>query len=374
MKICLINNLYEPYQRGGAEQVVKNIVQELKKEHDVFLISTKPFWGKKISTDKIYYINSFYYSLRRIPLPFRLFWHVYNIFDIYVAIKIYFILRREKPDIVFTHNLLGLSFLLPLIIRMLKIKHIHTLHDIQLLHPSGLMYYGNENIINSFIAKIYQFFTKFLFSFVNVIISPSKWLLGYHLNKNFFKNGKKIIMLNPYFSYDIDKRKISDGIFRFIFIGQIEKHKGIFLLIDAFKKLDQQGKELIIIGSGSYLEKIKNDVIDYTNIKILGKKNNQEVFSFLAMADCLIMPSLCYENSPTVIYEAFMSGLPVIASNIGGNLELINHYGGLLFQTGDENDLVDKMKLIIKNPQIGDRVNFINDIRLDNYIKKLIYL
>ncbi|MCK5590955.1 MAG: hypothetical protein KAI72_03265 [Candidatus Pacebacteria bacterium] len=48
MKICLINNLYKPYARGGAEQIVKNIADGLsKKNHLVFIIATKPYFGDR---------------------------------------------------------------------------------------------------------------------------------------------------------------------------------------------------------------------------------------------------------------------------------------------------------------------------------------
>jgi glycosyltransferase involved in cell wall biosynthesis len=69
-------------------------------------------------------------------------------------------------------------------------------------------------------------------------------------------------------------------------------------------------------------------------------------------ANCLIVPSLCYENSPTVIYEAIAVGLPIIASKIGGITELLLDYGGIMFDPGDERELSDKMNWIIKNTSI----------------------
>ena len=40
-----------------------------------------------------------------------MFWHFYDMLDLYTVIRVYFVLRREKPDIILTHNLMGLSFL-----------------------------------------------------------------------------------------------------------------------------------------------------------------------------------------------------------------------------------------------------------------------
>ena len=73
------------------------------------------------------------------------------------------------------------------LIKILKIKHVHILHDIQLIHPSGLMFYGQEEKIEKWSIKIYLKITRFLFSSPDYVISPSKWLLHMHDKNNFFK-------------------------------------------------------------------------------------------------------------------------------------------------------------------------------------------
>jgi 5-oxoprolinase (ATP-hydrolysing) len=68
-------------------------------------------------------------------------------------------------------------------IKSLKIRHIHTLHDIQLASPSGLMIKGEENSWqqNSFPVKLYTFICRKLFNQIDYVISPSKLLLIYYL-------------------------------------------------------------------------------------------------------------------------------------------------------------------------------------------------
>jgi len=373
MKICLINNLYKPYNRGGAERIVDIVLNELSKEHEVFLISTSPILGKK-DNNKIYYLYSCYYYLNKIPIFFRLFWHFWDMFDVVTCFKVYLILRKEKPDIILTHNLKGISYLLPQLINFLKIKHIHTLHDIQLLYPSGLVYFGAENIIDNFFAKFYQYITRLLFAPIRFVVSPSNWLMKEHEKRRFFRNAKHLTLLNPS-SLKTEKRisENKDDIFRFIFIGQIEDHKGVELLINAFSFLNKKNIELIVIGDGSRLENIKKISKEYRNIIILGKKNSKETWQYLLNSDCLIMPSLCYENSPTVIYESIYARVPVIASAIGGNIELVGKYGGYLFQPGDANDLAKKMIKIIKNSPKGENLNeFLNKTDSSIYVNKLI--
>src|SRR3989338_1906483 len=218
MKILLINNLYGPYARGGAERVVERIAQELlRPKHEVAVVSSRPLkfsifnspargWSAlggqfsikiQIPNTK-YQILYFYpwnlisyYNLHKLPKLLRPLWHLINIFNIQSYFKIKNILKQEKPDIVMTHNLMGVGFLTPLAVEKLNIKHIHTLHDIQLLHPSGLMMVGEEKKVDGLFARLYQWLTKKLFASVDVVVSPSQWLLDEHVKRGFFAKAKK---------------------------------------------------------------------------------------------------------------------------------------------------------------------------------------
>lgn len=351
MKICLINNLYKPYVRGGAERIVEITAEKLAKDgHEVTVVSTRPYFSKKNATmgvTKNIYIPGTYHHLGEVPVIFRLFWHMGDMLDVVNFFKIIFILWKGKFDLVITHNLTGIGFLTPLAIKLLKIKHIHTLHDIQLIYPSGLMLYGEESEINSWLARIYQFLTKLLFDSPQEVIAPSEWLLALHKEKGFFK--KSILTIRQNGSMDKNKPYIAkarvEKPFRFLYVGQVEKHKGVRLLIEAFKKI-KRDCELFVVGSGSILDEIKDIAKNDSRIKILGNKNGEEVQNLMQGADCLVVPSLCYENSPTVIYEAFRNNLPVIASNLGGIPELLNNDQNFLFKP-EEDELKRKMEWIM---------------------------
>ena len=367
MKICLINNLYAPYSKGGAERVLENIASALKKEHKVFVVSTKPhskfsIFNFQFSINEIdnlinYQIPSLYYNLNKIPVVFRLFWHVWDMFDLVSYYRVYRIIKKEKPDIVMTHNLKGVSFLIPRLLQCLKIKHIHTLHDIQLIHPSGLMFYGEEKKVDGLFAKIYQSACRLLFGSPNLVVSPSSWLLQMHTDRGFFKDSEKKVIQNP-ISVILNASEESNlplldkeragvrWVGSFLYVGQIERHKGVELLINAFKKLEGD-YGLLIVGPGSMLEELKENTKD-ARIKFLGSKSKEEVRELMQKADCLVVPSLCYENSPTVIYEAFANNLPVIASDLGGIPELLDE--NCLFKP-EEDELLQKLKDFKKSSQ-----------------------
>lgn len=334
MKIALVNNLYFPYNRGGAEQVVLQMAEDFRAAgNEIFIITTCPKkiaarkpeqnQGQNKESQKIYYLASSYYNLAERSLLWRSAWQLVNLFNFKKYLELKTILKIEKPDLVITHNLMGLGLLVPCLLQKLKIKHEHFLHDIQLIHPSGLMFYGQEKKINSLGAKIYQALTRSLFSSPTKIISPSNWLLGEHQKRDFFKKSqtevrtfKKLVAANELVKKSVLKK--------FLFVGQVEYHKGIFLLIEAFKKTNDSNLSLTIVGDGQGLEGAKTAAISDKRINFLGRVSFEEVGNIIKNHEALIVPSLCYENSPTIIYEAKNKGLTIIASNLGGIPELLD--------------------------------------------------
>jgi glycosyltransferase involved in cell wall biosynthesis len=378
MKIILINNLYEPFNRGGTEKITKIITEEFtKKGHQVFIITTKPrFRNNFINEQKnIIYLDSLYYHLNRIPFFIKIFWHIFNIFNFINYFKIKKILRQENPDIVLANNLIGIGFLAPRAIKKTKAKYIQYLHDVQLLHPSGLIYFGEEKKLKSIAAKIYQNIAVRLFSYPDMVISPSRWLLNLH--QNFFKHSKKICLLSPALNHlKKNNKNQNNQYFNFFYAGQMETHKGIFFLADSFSKIKDDNITLTMIGSGSKLSILRKKCSQDKRIQLIEWPGDQKMRTFLQKADALIVPSFCYENSPTIIYEAASIGIPVIASKIGGITELIEKLGGLLFEPNNTQSLIEMMEKIkndeILRKKIIDRENDqIKDCYLEKYINQL---
>ena len=197
---------------------------------------------------------------------------------------------------------------------------------------------------------------KKLFAYPYLIISPSKWLLDFYTQRGFFQNIKKKIIKNPipqnFAKQDKNFSKNINQNFTFLYVGQIETHKGVLFLINTFNRLQLKFPKckLIIIGSGSKLEAAKKLAKNNPKIIIKGKIPNNELPVFFSKVDILIMPSLCYENSPAIISESFACGLPVLAAKIGGSAELIKEgENGYTFIAGDKNDLIKKIKYCIHN-------------------------
>lgn len=352
MKIALINNLYPPYNKGGAEKIVELTSRELEKQgHEVFIISTRP-WLSSAKNKKmpVHYLSSAYYHLAGIPKFLRIFWHLWDLYNWKNYLKLKKILTREKPDLVISHNLKGVTGLAPKLLRKEGFRHIHTLHDIQLLHPSGLLIRGQEKKLDSRANRIYIQKQKQLWGSPQLVVSPSRWLLDLHKDYGFFSNSKTRVLPNPMpkNSGRYPGRQGHQSGFQFLYVGQIEKHKGINTLVQAFQELSDPSARLKIVGQGSQLKKIRYRLSD-PRINLLGARNKTEVEKIMRVSDCLIVPSLCYENSPTVIYEAIRAGLPILASDLGGIPEVAELGASRLFTPGNKKGLAAQMKKIKKD-------------------------
>ena len=231
---------------------------------------------------------------------------------------------------------------IPVAIRSLKIPHVHVVHDLQLIYPSGLLFAGREEVpfyINVF-YKIYSFICRILFSSPDAVIFPSIYLRDVYIKEGFFKKSYVQMMPNPAPRFiPVTRGQRNPGPLKLLFIGQLELHKGTEFLLNAYRQFPK-GTQLINAGKGTYSALVQKRSVADKNIVYLGYISLEQLVNCFGVVDALIVPSLCYENSPTVIYESLNAGVPILAANIGGVGELIqNGINGYLFEPGSTDDL-----------------------------------
>lgn len=146
---------------------------------------------------------------------------------------------------------------------------------------------------------------------------------------------------------------------RFVYIGQIQEHKGVDLLVEAAIHLLNQGYDLRLDLWGSdhqapdYTQQLQARSQDYPAIHWNGPFLGDKGWDILAHSDVLVIPSRWHENSPNVILEAYTMGLPAIGTNLGGMAELVQHEkSGLLFELNNAADLSAQMQRLIDDPTL----------------------
>lgn len=357
MKICFVSNLYGELARGGAERIVEAEARALVAAgHAVAVITTNPFGSSLpdketgvqdgVTVHRIVPRNLFFYTdAHRHSFAARFAWHLIDTFNGAAAEMVADILREELPDVVHTHNLMGVSFLVPAKLRRLGFRHVHTLHDVQLLHPSGLIGLpagqagvGTEHppLPTRLARKAYVLLMRTVFGSPDVVISPSRFLADKHTHAGFFRKSEVRIVPNPV-PEALAVAAPKKGRNRFLFVGQMEAHKGVLGLLEAWERLQGLGGGILeLAGDGTLFKEVSRRAARLPGVRILGRTVGTALDAAYDRAAFVVLPSTVIENAPTVIGEAFARGVPVVANAIGGIPELVqNDVNGFLAVPGD---------------------------------------
>src|SRR5579862_3729243 len=136
-----------------------------------------------------------------------------------------------------------------------------------------------------------------------------------------------------------------------LYAGRLSTEKGIRTLALAWERM--KGRLLLkIVGDGPLAPEVAAATCQNRNIEWLGRKSRQEVMELMKAAEFCLFPSHLYEGLPRSIIESFAVGTPVVASNQGGMVNIINHgVNGLHFLTGDSEDLARRLDWLTTHPQ-----------------------
>lgn len=146
-----------------------------------------------------------------------------------------------------------------------------------------------------------------------------------------------------------------------LFVGGLSKVKGIDTLLNAVPIIRKKILNLClyIAGSGPEENKLKELVKELNieeNVNFLGYVSEIEKYSYYKSADVCVFPSI-YEPFGIVLLEAMACGKPVVASNVGG-IPFVVEEGktGLLFESGNIEDLADKIMTILENEKLREKM------------------
>lgn len=374
--IIICSNAYPPNFIGGAEIIAHNQAKELiTKGHDVVV-----FAGDTYSKRKLYecYKESFEgITVYRIRLNAENFDNTFiNFKNQQVEEAFLKVVNIYNPDVVHCHNIIGLSLGIIDIAKNMGLKTVVTLHDHWGYCYKNTILKDEEKLCDDFTKceecmkyitgggiqiplKMRRDYYKYILNKVDVFISPSKYLADSYIKAGIPKEKMNVI----WNGIDVEKynkvvKKTSRKI-RFTFVGYFGKHKGVITMLKALTHIkDKDCIEINLVGEGE--EKVeyinfakKHSIIN--NIRFWGKVPNSEIQNVYAETDVYFIASIWPENQPVSITEALISGIPVIASDLGGNTELIvDKKDGLFFEAGNVLDLAEKVEYFIENRSLID--------------------
>lgn len=313
---------------GGLEQIVAKLIKKADVNKFESMVCCLDRSGPLLEELKKDNIKTYVLGNRRGPLDLRL------------LVKITTLLRKEKIDIVHSHS--GCIFYGAVAGILANVNGIiHTDHGRLIPDRKGLII---EDRLSSF--------------FLNKFIGVSEDLTKYLKNTVGIKEEKLLTIINGVDTdifhpingtYKKEIRKIFGIVSDEKVIGtvcRLEPVKNICLLINCMKHIIKEipACKLIIVGDGREKEKLikLTDELNLTkSIKFLGERSDIE--KVMRLFDIFVLPSLSEGTSMTIL-EAMASGLPVIASEVGGNAKLIKDgENGFLFPLNEPNLLIQKI-------------------------------
>ena len=148
---------------------------------------------------------------------------------------------------------------------------------------------------------------------------------------------------------DIKPMQFDPSVYHFLYVGRLERIKGVDTLISAARRLKNQRNRFRIhnIGDGTLRPALQKEIAAYglsDTIQIPGVRKNTDVWRYMRGSDCLIIPSR-NESMPLVIAEAAHLGLPVITTDVGDAGMTVHRYNaGLVVPPGNPQALALAME------------------------------
>ncbi|MFA6160263.1 MAG: glycosyltransferase family 4 protein [Parcubacteria group bacterium] len=391
MKILFISNLFPPNAVGGYERLCAQVVENFSKENDVTVVTSS--FGNKISQNDnftVYRDLKLLAGKNNIYEPFEGDYKKRSSINIENVIKLKNIIIKESPDFIFVWNLYFFDQSLLDTLEKSKIKTVFFLTDnwlISFLNSVFLVRYFDEiikdsNLSLTKIIKKYLYKVKVLIFNKKINLKSDAIFSSRFMQKLYSQSGisfnKSSIIYNGVElenysnkqinrDFDIKNKKI-----KILFAGRVVQIKGVHVLIKAFYILKHKYKienlELTIIGDKTdkkYNRNLHDLMIKYgivDSIKIKDFVKEAELFQEFQKYDIYTFPSLYEPFSLTLIY-AMAAGIPTIASNAGGNSEIIiNNETGLIYDKFSPEDLAKKIKLLIYNKKLRKELS-VNGIK-----------
>jgi glycosyltransferase involved in cell wall biosynthesis len=137
-----------------------------------------------------------------------------------------------------------------------------------------------------------------------------------------------------------------------LFVGRLSREKGVHILIEAAKL---GGYPVRIVGDGPLRTQL--EACAPPNVTFVGYLSHDDVITEMRRARCVAIPSVCYENSPIALVEAYSVGVPVVGPRLGSIIELVEEgVTGFQFASGKVEELNRALKCLIDNPALASQM------------------
>ena len=366
--ILIVHNYYQI--PGGEDTVVANEKKMLEEHgHKVILYSRNNAELKELSL------------LKKLILP------VTTIFNPKTYKEIKSLIKAEDIDIVHVHNTLNL--ISPAVYYASYAMHIpvvQTVHNFRLLCP-GAMFYRDGHICEVCMEnglwcaikhKCYRgsrvqtlaCVMSTWFHRMTGIYGKINYICLTEFNREKLLNLKQIkpgkVFVKPNFVESEDSFNLGENQKnQFIFVGRLDKLKGIDILFEAWKRMGDTAPNLSVCGTGPMESWCKSFIHqNQVNIEIRGFVPNEEVRKMIANSKALVLATQLYEGFPMSIVEAFSVGTPVICSDFGNAGSVVDEgITGYKFECKSIESIIAAVEKMKKNPLDREKIKELYEMK-----------
>lgn len=339
MKIAMLNSYYYPEERGGAERSVRILAEGLvRMGHEVTLLALGDAVAGPDQHNGV--------SIRRLPirnayLPSevggdvgavsRLLWHARDTYNGRAKSDIAAALKQSGAEVLHTNNLSGFSVSAWSAARGLGVSVVHTTRDFYLQCPRTTMMKGEHSCARPCASCLpFALPRRAATSGIQHVVGISRFMLERHQRNAYFDGVPASVIYNSYDGPAAPVHRPPGAELVLGFIGRLVPAKGVELLLQAFRALQQgQGDlRLLIAGDGhpDYVRQLKALATDLP-VEFLGQVQPQ---AFFPRVDVTVAPSIWNEPLGRVVIESMSFGKPVVVTPVGGMPELVSPGAGLV--------------------------------------------
>ncbi len=369
----MVNKFF--YPAGGPETMMQQLMEGLAEHgHEVapFAMQHPNNWPSEWSD---YFVSNVDYNKGKYG-PARMAGEAVRIiYSVEARRKIGALVRKFRPDVAHLHNIY--HQISPSILPELKrdgVPMVLTLHDAKLMCPAEHFFVRGEicelcrgkyfhhclrrkcikdsypksalAVLEMYIHRMFRMYGRN----IDLFVAPSEFY-----RQKLIETGRTTPehIITIYNSVDVDAIKPTEPGDYALYLGRVDRHKGVFTLLEAMKSCP--GVKLKMVGKGDAEDECAQIIKEHglSNVEMLGFRTGDELNKIIDDCAFLVTPSEWYENCPLVVIEAAAAGKPAIVSRIGGVQELVDAgRTGFTVAPGSAKELAGKIELFGKHPDV----------------------
>jgi len=210
-----------------------------------------------------------------------------------------------------------------------------------IINPHGLEPYQTLSTRDYMIGVPFRLIFNRLFKNAARVVSLGGRLTG--ILEKYITKEKIALLPNAVNVPGITERNFETGSqpLQFLFVGRFALNKGINILAQAVKELNEAGYAdkftFNLVGKGPLFEEYKN-LYAFKNLNFLGFADDDKLNELYRTNDVFVLPTL-FEGMPTVVLEGMAHGMPIIVTDVGATLEMVDATNGYIIEKNDVNSL-----------------------------------